>query len=49
MPAIQLNKNAKSATVDVRLKDHANDAFVVKKLEVAKTLIQKIGLPKNLK
>jgi len=49
MATLKLKKDGKLAAIDTTLKDHSNDAFVVKKLASAKRLIKKFGLPKDLK
>jgi hypothetical protein len=49
MPTIATGKRVNHVTVDKKIKDHSEDPFVVKKLESAKKLINKYGLPRRLK
>ena len=49
MATLAIKKTVHNATVDKKIKDHSKDPFVQKKLEAAKKLINKYGLPKALK
>ncbi len=49
MSTLNVNKRASIASVDSKMKNHSNDPYVLKKLKAAKKLINKHGLPKELK
>lgn len=49
MATLQVKKNGKIASIDPKLKDRSKDPFVLKKVEAAKELIKKFGLPKELR
>jgi hypothetical protein len=52
MPVVnkEVNKNQYSgATIDNNIKTHANDPLVLKKVEKAKQMVNKFGLPGDKK
>jgi hypothetical protein len=49
MDSIAIKKNRRQPFIDKKIKDHSTDPFVVKKILVAKQLINKYGLPRKLK
>ena len=49
MATTAIKKRVRDVTVDEKIRDHADDPFVAGKVESAKRLIRKYGLPKKMK